>query len=105
MAAIGIAHARLDGRLKVTGEAHYGSDVPLNKATSDELDVFATGDVLFSLPEFTQTARFGSFPRRTVPVLSIDLVVLAYGAGGMSVSAARLAPCVRQGRASTCRSH
>jgi xanthine dehydrogenase YagR molybdenum-binding subunit len=31
MAAIGIAHARLDGRLKVTGEAHYGSDVPLNK--------------------------------------------------------------------------
>jgi xanthine dehydrogenase YagR molybdenum-binding subunit len=31
MVAIGIAHARLDGRLKVTGEAHYGSDVPLNK--------------------------------------------------------------------------
>src|ERR1700761_7041206 len=31
MAAIGIAHARLDGRAKVTGEAHYGSDVPLNK--------------------------------------------------------------------------
>ncbi|HEX4293600.1 MAG TPA: xanthine dehydrogenase family protein molybdopterin-binding subunit [Rhizomicrobium sp.] len=32
MAAIGIAHARLDGRAKVTGEAHYGSDVPLNKS-------------------------------------------------------------------------
>src|ERR1700760_4263172 len=31
MAAIGIAHARLDGRAKVTGEAHYGSDVPLNR--------------------------------------------------------------------------
>ena len=31
MAAIGIAHARLDGRAKVTGEAHYGSDAPLNK--------------------------------------------------------------------------
>lgn len=27
------------------------SDVPLGKATSAELDVFATGDVLFSLPE------------------------------------------------------
>ena len=33
MAAIGTAHARLDGRAKVTGEAHYGgSDVPLNRA-------------------------------------------------------------------------
>ncbi|HWD29453.1 MAG TPA: xanthine dehydrogenase family protein molybdopterin-binding subunit [Rhizomicrobium sp.] len=31
MAAIGIAHVRLDGPAKVTGEAHYGSDVPLNK--------------------------------------------------------------------------
>jgi xanthine dehydrogenase YagR molybdenum-binding subunit len=32
MAGIGTAHARLDGHLKVTGEAHYGSDVPLAKA-------------------------------------------------------------------------
>lgn len=31
MAAIGIAHARLDGPAKVTGAAHYGSDVPLNR--------------------------------------------------------------------------
>src|SRR6202012_2746635 len=32
MAGIGPAHARLDGPAKVTGAAHYGSDVPFSKS-------------------------------------------------------------------------
>jgi xanthine dehydrogenase YagR molybdenum-binding subunit len=48
MNAIGISHERLDGRLKVTGQAHYGSDISLSKAAYAFLAVspIARGEIV-----------------------------------------------------------